>query len=92
MQLCELILHALDAYDVFRTEPRERQVEIAWADPLPADESRRIEDALRKAQLGVPMDVLRAELGYPDVQPEGAEPKIAGTSQAAQTDQITTTT
>jgi hypothetical protein len=65
-QLCELILHALDVYGVYRTTPRERQVEIAWPDPLPTDESRRIEDALRKAQLGVPTNVLRAELGYPD--------------------------
>lgn len=66
--LCDLILHALDVYGVFHTEPRERQVDIAWADPLPADESRRIEDALRKAQLGIPTRVLRAELGYPDVE------------------------
>lgn len=65
-QLCELILHALDVYGVYRTTARERQVEIAWPDPLPADESRRIEDALRKAKLGVPASVLRAELGYPD--------------------------
>jgi hypothetical protein len=65
-QLCELILHALDVHGLYRTTSRERQVEIAWPDPLPTDESRRIEDALRKAQLGVPASVLRAELGYPD--------------------------
>lgn len=63
--LCELILHALDVYGVFRTQPSERGVDIAWADPLPPDETRRITDALAKAQLGVPLEVLRSELGYP---------------------------
>jgi hypothetical protein len=65
-QLCELILHALDVYGVYRTQPNERKVDITWADPIAADESRRIADALAKAQLGVPASVLRAELGYPD--------------------------
>ncbi len=66
--LCELILHALDVHGVYRTLPGERRVEIAWVDPLASDESRRIADALAKAQLGVPVSVLRAELGYPDEQ------------------------
>jgi hypothetical protein len=64
--LCELILHALDVHGVYRTAPAERQVEIVWADALPVDESRRIADALAKAQLGVPTGVLRRELGYSD--------------------------
>ena len=72
--LCELILHALDVYGVYRTAPADRRVEVAWSDSLPIDESRRISDALAKAQLGVPTSVLRAELGYPDepgLQPQG---------------------
>jgi len=64
--LCDLILHALHAAGALRTEARDRQVEIIWPDPLPADESRRIQDALAKAQLGVPLETLRAELGYGD--------------------------
>lgn len=62
--LCELVLHALDVSGVYRTQSSERDVEIVWADALPVDESRRIADALAKAQLGVPTDVLRRELGY----------------------------
>jgi hypothetical protein len=61
-----LILHALDLSGLLRTAEGDRAVEIVWPDPLPADESRRIEDALRKAQLGVPLKTLRAELGYGD--------------------------
>jgi hypothetical protein len=64
--LCELILHALDVYGVYRTEPADRGIDVVWTDPLPPDESRRINDALAKAQLGVPLTTLRAELGYAD--------------------------
>jgi len=66
--LCELILHALDVHGVFPTDPIDRPVELSWADPLPPDETRRINDALAKAQLGVPLEVLRAELGYAPLQ------------------------
>jgi len=64
--LCELILHALDVHGLYPTEACDRHVEVSWTDPLPIDESRRIADALSKAQLGIPASVLRAELGYPD--------------------------
>lgn len=64
--LCELVLAALDASGAVRTEPRDRGVSIVWPDPLPSDETRRIENALKKAELGVPAARLRAELGYPD--------------------------
>lgn len=72
-QLCELILHALDVYGIYRTHPEEREVDIVWADPIAADESRRIADALSKAQLGVPMSLLRAELGYADADNGGGD-------------------
>jgi hypothetical protein len=66
--LCELILHALDVHGIYRTTAAEREIEIVWADALPVDESRRIADAIAKAQLGVPAEVLRRELGYSDAQ------------------------
>lgn len=65
-ELCGLILHALHTTGAFLTRPEDRGIEIAWPDPLPTDESRRIQDALAKAKLGVPEGILRAELGYPD--------------------------
>ncbi len=65
-QLCQLILHALDVYGLFPTKPHERAIDIVWPDPIATDESRRIADALAKAQLGIPASTLRAELGYPD--------------------------
>ncbi len=63
-QLCEMILHALDVYGLLRTHESDRRVEIVWADPLPPDRTRALEDAQLKAQLGVPLEQLRAELGY----------------------------
>jgi hypothetical protein len=63
-RLCELILQALHVHGIFHTEPHERRIEVVWRDPLPIDETRRLNDALIKAQLGVPLETLRAELGY----------------------------
>ncbi|MEE8155613.1 MAG: phage portal protein, partial [Phycisphaerales bacterium] len=74
--LCELILHALDVHGIYQTDAVDRRVEIVWSDALPTDETRRISDALAKAQLGIPLDVLRAELGYRDAQ--GPAAPIAG--------------
>ncbi len=67
--LCRLILHALHVYGVFESTPDERSVDLVWSDPLPVDESRKLADARVKAELGVPLDTLRAELGYPDDDP-----------------------
>jgi hypothetical protein len=75
--LCELILHALDVHGVYRTTADERRVEVTWTDPLPIDESRRLGDALLKAQLGVPPEVLRAELGY-DTSAQPAAAPVSG--------------
>ena len=55
------------------TEARDRRVEIAWSDPLPSDETRRLSDALLKAQLGVPLETLRRELGYAATAREALE-------------------
>jgi len=62
--LSDLILHALDVHGLYHTDPSDRGIDIAWSDAIPVDESRRIQDALAKAELGVPKDVLRRELGY----------------------------
>lgn len=69
-ELCELILHALDVSGRFPTDPAEREIDLAWPDPLPADESRRLTDAQIKAALGVPRAIILAELGYGDGPPQ----------------------
>lgn len=66
-ELCRLILHALHVQGIVLTTEADRAVEVAWTDPLPIDESRRITDALAKAKLGIPLERLRTELGYANV-------------------------
>jgi hypothetical protein len=68
-RLCELILHALDEHGIYRSDESDRGVEIVWGDPLPNDETRRLNDALLKMQLGVPAETVRAELGYAEHAP-----------------------
>jgi hypothetical protein len=63
-RLCGLILHALHVHGIYHTRPSDRAVDIVWGDPLPIDETRRLNDALLKVQLGVPAETVRAELGY----------------------------
>ena len=66
VELCQMILQALDASGHFPTDPADRNLEVVWPDPLPTDQTRRIEDAILKAKLGVDPAILRAELGYSD--------------------------
>jgi len=70
-KLAALVLHALDVTGALRSSPSERGIEIAWPDALPDDQSRKLADALQKARLGIPLHVIRAELGYGD---EGEAP------------------
>jgi hypothetical protein len=63
-RLCEMVLHALHVHGIYHTRPGDRAVDIVWGDPLPIDETRRLNDALLKVQLGVPAEAVRAELGY----------------------------
>lgn len=61
-----MALAALDQAGWLRTEACDRCVEPLWAPPIPQDESRVLADALVKRDLGVPSEVILAELGYGD--------------------------
>ena len=63
-RVCELALAAMDAAGVLRTRPEERRVRLHWPSPLPENETQRLDDALKKAELGVPRQRVLAELGY----------------------------
>ena len=66
-----LVLEALDALAIFRTDPADRTVRVVWPDPLPRDEKDLLDAAQRKIDLGVPRDRILAELGYaPQIQGE----------------------
>ncbi|MBI5723195.1 MAG: phage portal protein [Planctomycetes bacterium] len=63
-RVVELVLHWLDTAGLLRTAPADRRIEIHWPDPLPADEGQLLQNAQIKAQLGVPVERVLAELGY----------------------------
>lgn len=64
-QLCELALAWLDKAGVFSTTPDERQIHIHWPNPVPVNESERLDEAKSRLELGVPRSTVLRELGYP---------------------------
>lgn len=64
VQMCRRILTALDAAGVLPTEPEDRQVKLAWADPLPEDVREQAAAAAIRRELGVPRARVLEELGY----------------------------
>jgi len=63
-QIVSLALAWLDHVGALRTSPADRQVAIDWPDPIPADQSVQLQNARIKAELGVPVERILAELGY----------------------------
>lgn len=59
-----MILDALDASGVLETSPGDRGLTLRWPDPIPVDERDRLREAQLKRELGVPAEVVLAELGY----------------------------
>jgi hypothetical protein len=68
-QMSRLILTALDAIGLFRTDPAERAVKLIWPDPLPEDVREQANAATARANLGVPRERILAELGYAPTDP-----------------------
>lgn len=64
-QLCELALAWLDAAGVFETTPAERAIHIHWSNPIPANETERLDEAKARIAIGVPREIVLRELGYP---------------------------
>jgi hypothetical protein len=63
-QLCELALAWLDAAGVFATKPEERAIHIHWSNPIPANETERLDEAKARIAIGVPREIVLRELGY----------------------------
>ncbi|TVQ60704.1 MAG: phage portal protein [Phycisphaerales bacterium] len=71
-EVCALILRALDAAGVYSTREEERGVRVRWPDPVPRDESARLEAARLKIELGVAPETALGELGYAP-RPDGGD-------------------
>ncbi|MFG0329918.1 MAG: phage portal protein [Phycisphaerales bacterium] len=81
-RLFAFALEALDRAGVFATDEADRRVEVTWSAPIPETESERLENALRKRDLGVPADRLLDELGYGAESADAAPPAPAALSIA----------
>ena len=68
-QISGLVLSALDATGVLKTERIDRGVRIQWADPLPEDSVDEASAAKTKIELGVPRERVLEELGYAATDP-----------------------
>ncbi len=68
-QISGLMLTALDAAGVLRTELSERGVRIVWPEPVPEDARDQALVAQAKAELGVPREQVLAELGVAPTDP-----------------------
>ena len=65
-ELLRMSLGVLNQTGQFITEAGDRECDVVWETPLPADETRQLENALIKRDLGIPRDRILAELGYDD--------------------------
>jgi hypothetical protein len=65
-----MVLEALDALGVLRTDPDDRGTRLHWPDPLPEDLGRKLAEAKAKRELGVPAETVLRELGYAPDQRE----------------------
>ncbi|OHB67550.1 MAG: hypothetical protein A2Y77_12625 [Planctomycetes bacterium RBG_13_62_9] len=63
-KICRRALSILDTANVYKTSEPEREVEIAFASPLPEDTMERLKEAQIKRELGVPAEQVLKELGY----------------------------
>jgi len=63
-EVSRLILRALDASGVYRTDESERGIRVVWRDPIPIDRESELRAARQRVELGVPVERVLAELGY----------------------------
>lgn len=68
-QMSRMVLTALDAAGVLRTDPSERGIRLVWPDPQPIDPADEVRAAQEKIEVGVPEDRVLAELGYAPTDP-----------------------
>jgi hypothetical protein len=63
-RICELALAWLDHAGLFRTTSAERAIDIHWPNPIPFNESERLDEARDKLDVGVKPATVLEELGY----------------------------
>ena len=62
-QVCAMALQWLDVAGLFHTEMSQRDIEIAWANPLPENNAERLAEAKLKLEMGISREEVLRELG-----------------------------
>ena len=63
-RICRMVLSILDTAGVYATSEEEREVEVAFASPLPENVMEKLQEAQIKRELGIPAEQVLKELGY----------------------------
>jgi hypothetical protein len=60
----QMILEILDKAGIYPTSPEDRNLDVVFPNPLPEDESEKLQHAKLKSDLGVPTEKILTDLGY----------------------------
>jgi hypothetical protein len=60
----QMILEILDKAGIYETSPEDRNLDVVFPNPLPEDESEKLQHAKLKSDLGVPTEKILTDLGY----------------------------
>jgi hypothetical protein len=63
-KICRMILAMLDISGVYKSDSRDREVEIIFPSPLPENMTEKLQEAQMKKELGVSTEQVLRELGY----------------------------
>ncbi len=63
-KVSQMVLEILDKANIYKTNERDREVEIVFPNPLPENVIEKLEEAKAKKELGVPAEQVLKELGY----------------------------
>jgi hypothetical protein len=69
-RICQMVLSILDTANVYKTDERDRDVDIFFPSPLPENTMEKLQEAQIKRELGVPAEQVLRELGYETTQQE----------------------
>jgi hypothetical protein len=63
-KICQMVLEILDKANIYKTDQKDRDVEIIFPSPLPENTLEKLQEAQIKKELGVPAEQVLRELGY----------------------------
>jgi hypothetical protein len=63
-KICRMVLEMLDISGVYKSENKDREVEIIFPSPLPENMTEKLKEAKIKMELGVSTEQVLRELGY----------------------------